>query len=65
MEGWAAQELQYAQLGDARRNKRLVQVVEALAGRRFIVPFTLKRFPQPRHRRFGRQCVGLLSLAVS
>jgi len=31
MEGWAAQELQYAQLGDARRNKRLVQVVEALA----------------------------------
>jgi hypothetical protein len=31
MEGWAAQELQYAQLGDARRNKRLVRVVEDLA----------------------------------
>ena len=31
MEGWAAQELQYAQLGDARRHKRLVRLVEDLA----------------------------------
>jgi len=31
MEGWAEQELRYAQLGDTRRNKRLVRIVEDLA----------------------------------
>jgi len=31
MQSWAAQELQYAQLGDARLNRRLVCVVEDLA----------------------------------
>jgi len=31
MEKWAAQELQYADLGDARRNKRLISIVENLA----------------------------------
>jgi hypothetical protein len=31
MKGWAASELQYADLGDARRNKRLVRLVEDLA----------------------------------
>jgi hypothetical protein len=31
MEKWAAQELQYAELGDARRNKRLISIVENLA----------------------------------
>ncbi|MEW6497207.1 MAG: IS4 family transposase [Cyanobacteriota bacterium] len=31
MTGWAASELQYADLGDTRRNKRLVRLVEDLA----------------------------------
>lgn len=31
MENWAAQELQHADLGDARRNKRLIRIVEDLA----------------------------------
>ena len=31
MEGWAEQELRYAQLGDTRRNKGLVRIVEDLA----------------------------------
>lgn len=31
MEKWAAQELQYAELGDTRRNKRLISIVENLA----------------------------------
>lgn len=31
MERWASQELQYAQLGDLRRKKRLVKIVEDLA----------------------------------
>lgn len=31
MQAWAAQELKYAHLGDPRRNRRLVQIVEALA----------------------------------
>lgn len=31
MKGWAASELQYADLGDKRRNKRLVRLVEDLA----------------------------------
>ncbi len=31
MQAWAAQELQYTNLGDPRRNRRLVQIVEALA----------------------------------
>ncbi len=31
MKGWAASELQYADLGDVRRNKRLVRLVEDLA----------------------------------
>jgi len=31
MIGWAASELQYADLGDTRRNKRLVRLVEDLA----------------------------------
>jgi hypothetical protein len=31
MEKWAAEELQYAALGDARRNKRLISIVENLA----------------------------------
>jgi len=31
MQGWAAQELRYAQLGDTRRNKRLVRIIEDLA----------------------------------
>ena len=31
MKGWAASELQYADLGDTRRNKRLVRLVEDLA----------------------------------
>lgn len=32
MSKWAQQELQYAQLGDSRRKKRLVRIVEDLAG---------------------------------
>ncbi|CCI31972.1 hypothetical protein MICAI_2280015 [Microcystis sp. T1-4] len=32
MEKWAAQELQYAELGDTRRKKRLISIVENLAG---------------------------------
>jgi hypothetical protein len=32
MESWATQELRYAELGDARLNRRLVKVVEDLAG---------------------------------
>ncbi|MCA2906534.1 transposase DNA-binding-containing protein, partial [Microcystis sp. M042S1] len=28
MEKWAAQELQYAYLGDTRRKKRLISIVE-------------------------------------
>ncbi len=31
MEKWAAQELQYADLGDTRRKKRLISIVENLA----------------------------------
>ena len=31
MEGWARQELKNAQLGDARRTKRLILIVENLA----------------------------------
>ncbi|MCG6138896.1 MAG: transposase, partial [Nostoc sp. LLA-1] len=31
MEKWAASELKQADLGDARRNKRLVRIVEDLA----------------------------------
>ncbi len=31
MEKWAAQELQYADLGDRRRKKRLISIVENLA----------------------------------
>ncbi len=31
MKGWAASELQFAELGDVRRNKRLVRLVEDLA----------------------------------
>ena len=32
MQRWAQQELQHAQLGDARRKKRLIKIVEDLAG---------------------------------
>ncbi len=32
MDRWAQQELQHAQLGDARRKKRLIKIVEDLAG---------------------------------
>ncbi|MBD2290432.1 transposase, partial [Microcystis wesenbergii FACHB-1317] len=32
MEKWAAQELKYADLGDTRRKKRLISIVENLAG---------------------------------
>ena len=32
MEKWAAQELQYVDLGDTRRKKRLISIVENLAG---------------------------------
>ncbi|WP_442949890.1 IS4/Tn5 family transposase DNA-binding protein [Nostoc sp.] len=32
MEKWAAKELSQANLGDARRNKRLIRIVEDLAG---------------------------------
>jgi hypothetical protein len=31
MTGWATEELQYAQLGDVRRNKRLIRLVSDLA----------------------------------
>ncbi|CCI31116.1 hypothetical protein MTo_03576 [Microcystis aeruginosa NIES-1211] len=31
MEKWATQELQYADLGDTRRKKRLISIVENLA----------------------------------
>jgi hypothetical protein len=31
MTGWASSELQFADLGDKRRNKRLVRLVEDLA----------------------------------
>ncbi len=34
MTGWGASELQYADLGDTRRNKRLVRLVEDLAAQR-------------------------------
>ena len=32
MESWATEELRYAELGDARLNKRLAKIVEDLAG---------------------------------
>ncbi len=31
MEKWAAQELQYADLGDTRRKKRLISILEKLS----------------------------------
>ena len=31
MENWASKELEHVDLGDARRNKRLVRIVEDLA----------------------------------
>jgi len=44
MKGWAASELQYADLGDTRRNKRLVRLVEDLAAQpNTSVPLFVRR----------------------